>query len=82
MRLIKFPGEPARPPFAHSWFVLAAVLAETEVVERASRVAETVGCPSYGDGPWGMGLISGEYTEGDDASDGGLFEGLLFLLIR
>lgn len=46
MRLIKFPGEPARPPLAHSWFVLAAVLADTDVVERASRVGEMVGCPS------------------------------------
>lgn len=43
MMLIRFPGEPAKLPLAHSFIMLGAVLAETDVVDKASEMGDTVG---------------------------------------
>lgn len=43
IKLIRFPGEPARPPLVHSLVMLGAVLADTDVVERASNKGEAAG---------------------------------------
>jgi hypothetical protein len=59
---MRFPGEPAMPPLAHSFKTLGFVLAEM-----ASSIGDTVRCPFSGP----AGLISGVLMGGDDASEAG-----------
>jgi hypothetical protein len=47
IRLIKLPGEPPKVPLAQSLIVLGAVLAETEVVDKASRAGDMLGFPFW-----------------------------------
>lgn len=46
IKLMRFPGEPARPPLIQSGFALTAVPTDAGVVERASKGGEIVGLPS------------------------------------
>jgi ABC-type cobalamin transport system permease subunit len=61
---MRLPGEPAKAPLGQSLLILGAVLAETEVVERASSNGEGVGFALSGAA---MGLISGVLMGGEDA---------------
>lgn len=63
---MRFPGDPARPPRAHSFIMLGAVLADTDVVDSASSRGEAVGLTLYGAAE---GLISGVLMAGDEASE-------------
>jgi hypothetical protein len=68
MRLMRLPGEPASPPRAHSLVMLGAVLAETDVADRASSIGETAGLTLFGAH---AGRMSGVLAGGDDAVDCG-----------
>lgn len=65
MMLIKLPGEPARPPLAHSFMTLGAVLAETDVVESASSMGDTAELTLY------VGSKSGVLTGGVELVEAG-----------
>lgn len=67
IKLMRFPGEPAKPPLPQSWFALAAVLADTDVVDKASRGGDTVALPCPSCGGWATGLMLGDATEDEDA---------------
>lgn len=66
IRLMRLPGEPARPPLAHSFVMLGAVLADTEVVDKASKSGDAAWLTLYGGTE---GRISGVLTAGEDASE-------------
>ena len=68
MMLIKLPGEPARPPLAHSFVMLGAVLADTGVVDKASSIGEMVGLTLYGGT---VGSISGVLIAGEEELEAG-----------
>jgi hypothetical protein len=63
--LIRLPGEPAKPPFAHSLVMLGAVLADTDVVDKASSDGDAAGFALFGRD----GRISGVLMAGDEDSE-------------
>ena len=80
MRLTGFPGEPEKAPRIQS--VLGAVLADTEVVDRASREGEASDKTrlAFSEVGTAVGLTSGDGTRGEGTSEGELlFEAGVFL---
>jgi hypothetical protein len=78
IKLIKLPGEPARPPRAQSLFILGAVLADTGVVDKASNMGETAAGLTLSGAA--VGLISGVSAGGEEVADvAGLLVMLLFV---
>lgn len=68
IRLMRLPGDPAMPPLDHSLVMLGAVLADTDVVDRASRSGDGAWLPLYG--AYGAeGLNSGVPEGREEASE-------------